>query len=480
MSSSIAHARRHQQAARARAGLLACCMLLSTAGCASLPDTQALIQRHQGQAARFENARGALSAQRNAAVLAGLQRASGDIDILEKQIALEQSISGSPLTLGNKVGLLQDGAATYSAMFDAIRNARDHINLESYIIEDDGIGRQFADLLLAQQARGVQVNFVYDSVGALNTPKAFFDRLRAGGIAVLEFNPINPLEARGEWLLNNRDHRKLLMVDGRVAFVGGINISSVYASGSVIRRPGKKPAAVAGGTAAEPVWRDTHLRIEGPVVAEFQRLFLQTWEKQRGKPLAPRSYFPTLETRGQDIVRAIGSSPDDPFSLMYLTLISAIGNAQQHVYLTQAYFIPDPQLLDALRDAAARGVDVRMILPGFSDSQLVYHAARSYYQPLLEGGVKLYERSGAMLHSKTAVIDSVWSTVGSTNLDWRSFLDNDEVNAVVLGRDFAQQMRAAFEVDQKASRPIERAAWEARPMEFRIKEWLARLWARLL
>ncbi len=446
----------------------------AAAGCASLPDTRSLIERHQGQAVRFDNARGTLSAQRSAAVLAGLQRQSGDIDILDKQIALEQSISGSPLVLGNRVRLLQDGPATYAAMATAIQQARDHIHLETYIFEDDAVGRQFADLLLAQQARGVQVNLLYDSVGALGTPRAFFDRLRAGGIAVLEFNPVNPLHAREDWQLNHRDHRKLLVVDGRTAFVGGVNISSVYSAGSILRRPGRQPAR------SGAQWRDTHVQIDGPVVAEFQRLFLQAWERQRGPLLVVRTPFPALQPAGSEIVRAIGSSPEDPFSLIYVTLLAAIGNAQQQVWLTQAYFVPDPQLLQALVAAARRGVDVRLILPSFSDSQLVFHAGRAHYQTLLDGGVRLYERSGALLHAKTAVIDGVWSTVGSTNLDWRSFLDNDEVNAVVIGRDFAAQMRAAFELDQAASQAVEPAAWAARPGALRLQEWVARWWERLL
>ena len=212
--------------------------LLAAAACARLPDTDALIQRHTRQAARFENARGPLSAQKSAAIVAELKRKSGDIDILDKQIALEQAIVGSPLTLGNQVTLLQDGAATYAAMFAAIRKARNHINLESYIIEDDAMGQQFADLLLEQQGRGDQVNVIYDSVGAFNTPKAFFERLTSGGVAVLEFNPINPLSAKAQWLVNNRDHRKLLVVDGHTAFIGGINISSVYSSGSATRPRG--------------------------------------------------------------------------------------------------------------------------------------------------------------------------------------------------------------------------------------------------
>ena len=447
--------------------------LLAVAGCATLPDTHALIERHAGQAARFENASGPLSAQRNAAVLAELKRKSGDIDILEKQIALEQAINGSPLILGNKVTLLEDGAGTYPAMFAAIRNAQDHINLETFIFEDDEVGNQFADLLLEQQARGVQVNVIYDSVGSLATPKLFFDRLKAGGIATLEFNPINPLAAKKLWLVNNRDHRKLLIVDGRTAFLGGINISSVYSSGSVVPR--------SGNTVEETIaWRDTDLRIEGPVVGELQKLFMETWEKQHGEPLAEKEYFPALQAQGKEIVRAIGSTPDDPYSLMFLTLISAIGNAEKQVELTQAYFVPDQQLMKSLVDAAGRGVDVKLILPSHTDSQHAFHAGRSHYSTLLEAGVKIYERRGALLHSKTAVIDGVWTSVGSSNLDWRSFLDNDEVNAVVLGREFAQQMQAMFARDIEASNAIDRETWERRSPMLRIREWMARLMERLL
>ena len=448
-------------------------LLHAMTGCATLPDSDEHIERHSGQAARFATASGTVSVQKSAAILAELKRKSGDIDILEKQIALEQGIVGSPLILGNKVTLLQDGPATYAAMFDAIRKARDHINLETYIFEDDEIGRQFADLLLEQQARGVQVNLIYDSVGGLNTPKAFFERLRQGGIEVLEFNPINPLVAKKAWLINNRDHRKLLLVDGRTAFIGGINISSVYSSGSIARRPAKSATSTVA-------WRDTHMQIDGPVVSELQKLFLQTWEKQHGKPLASKEYFPVLKAQGNEIVRAIGSTYDDPFSLIYLTLISAIGNAEKQVYLTNAYFVPDPQLVKTLIAAAGRGVDVRLILPSQSDSAVVFHAGRSNYSNLLQGGVKLYERVGAVLHSKTAVIDGVWSTVGSTNLDWRSFLDNDEVNAVILGREFARKMQVIFASDLAASQAIDPQSWERRALSLRIKEWMSRMWQRLL
>ena len=447
---------------------------LGAAGCATLPDTDALIARHSAQEASFETARGPVSAKRNAAILARLQRKSGDLDILDKQMALEQAISDSPLVLGNKVSLLQDGAATYAAMFGAIRQAKDHINLETYIIEDDATGHEFSDLLMQAQARGVQVNLIYDSVGGINSPKAFFERLSKAGIAVLEFNPVNPLTAKGPWRINNRDRRKLLIVDGRSVILGGINISNVYTSGSAVLQRIIKPPA--DGV----VWRDTDLKIEGPVVAEFQKLFLQTWEKQHAPALAVKSYFPKLTQQGHDIVRAIGSTPNDPYSLIYLTLISAIGNAEKTVHLTNAYFVPDPQLLKALTDAAARGVEVQLILPSHSDSELVFHAGRAHYADLLAAGVQIYERHDALLHAKTAVIDGVWSTVGSTNLDWRSFLDNDEVNAVILGREFAAQMQAMHQQDLDASQRITAQAWADRPLKFKLKEWLAQHWGRLL
>ncbi|HVU33718.1 MAG TPA: phospholipase D-like domain-containing protein, partial [Opitutaceae bacterium] len=213
------------------AGLLAAGMLF-LGGCASLPDTHFLKHRYSVQAAEFQSAWGPISAKRSAAIVDELKRTSGNLDILDRQIALEQALVGQPLVLGNQVKLLQDGPATYRAMFAAIEGARHTINVESYIIGDDRIGRKFADALLARQAAGVQVNVIYDSFGAFGTPRSFFERLRRGGIRVLEFNPFNPFRAHGHWDPNHRDHRKLMVVDGRTAFLGGINIDGVYSSGS--------------------------------------------------------------------------------------------------------------------------------------------------------------------------------------------------------------------------------------------------------
>jgi cardiolipin synthase len=222
------------------------------------------------------------------------------------------------------------------------------------------------------------------------------------------------------------------------------------------------------------------MQIDGPVVADFQKLFIETWDKQKGPRLDERTFFPVLTEQGKEIVRAVGSTPDDPYSRIYLTLLSAIRSAEKSIHLTNAYFVPDPNLLKSLREAAARGVDVKLILPSQSDSSIVFHAGRSHYSDLMAAGVKLYERRDALLHSKAAVIDGVWSTVGSTNLDWRSFLLNDELNAVVLGVEFGRQMEAIFDVDLAASNAIDPGEWERRPLHLKAREWGARLWERLL
>lgn len=453
---------------------LAACGILPLAACATLPEPGRIDQPARAEPVKFETARGPVSKGASTAILKTLKSESGSRDILQKHLALEEAINrDSPLVLGNRALLLQDGPATYEAMFSAIRKARDHINLETYIFEDGEIGSRFAELLLEKQAEGVQVNLIYDSVGNLTTPAEFFERLRAGGIQLLEFNPVNPAKLRKnrEWLLNNRDHRKLLVIDGKTAFLGGINISESYSSGS-FSSPGTSKNKK--GAAPEAGWRDTHLQIEGPVVAELQKYFIDTWTRQHGPELAARTYFPPLGKRGDEIIRAVGSTAEDDDSPIYLTLLSAIDHAERNIHITNAYFVPDPQLRKALAGAAQRGVDVQIVLPSKTDSWAVFHAGRSHYDELLNAGVKLYERGGTILHSKTASIDGVWSTVGSTNLDWRSFLHNDELNAIILGADFARQMDAMFTRDRAAAKAIEPQAWKRRSPLLRIQEWLAR------
>ena len=447
-------------------------------GCGSLPVLHPDMSR--GEPVQLEGARGPLSVQRSKEILDGLKGKNKDAGIFDRHLAIEEATVGTPLVVGNRTGLLQDGKATYEAMFAAIAGAKDHINMETYIIEDDETGKRFADALIEKQRQGVQVNFIYDSVGSNKTPKEFFKRMSDSGIAVLEYNPINPLTAKAGWDVNQRDHRKLLIADGQIAFLGGVNISSVYSgsSGSSGSSPDRRAASKRTEQPEEPQppWRDTHLSVEGPVVAHFQKLFLATWESQKGKPLEQRRYLPDLTATGKEVVRAIGSSPDDGYNLIYATLISAIRNAESTVYITNAYFVPDSQFLAALKGAAQRGVDVKLILPSKTDSWLVLNAGRSYYSDLLESGVKIYERRDQLLHAKTVVIDGVWSTVGSTNLDWRSFLHNQEVNAVILGPEFGARMRRTFEADLAQSDAITLQQWELRSPSSRLREGAARIW----
>jgi cardiolipin synthase A/B len=450
--------------------LLATALSWALAACSSLPTFVPDLALRNAAPVTVEGARGPLSAAQSKAVLDRLKAADGKSpsDVLGRHLAVEEAVAGGPLTTGNDARLLEDGPATYRAMLAAIAGAQDHVNMETYILEDDEVGQQFAQALIAKQQQGVQVNLIRDSVGTLGTPAEFFQHLADSGIRVLEFNPVNPLAARKGWELNQRDHRKLLIVDGRTAFLGGINISSVYASGSSSRRS----RVQTGG----PAWRDTDLQLQGPVVGELQKLFLDTWAQQKGPPLAKKNYFPLPRTAGTQVVRAIGSSPEEAYSQIYATLLSAIASAERSVRITNAYFAPDPQLLDALTSAAQRGVDVTLILPSQTDSWLVFHAGRRYYARLLRAGVKIHERRGVILHSKTALIDGVWATVGSTNLDWRSFLHNHELNAVVLGPEFGRQVQAMFDRDLAESNAITLDNWQQRGLDLRVKELFAQAW----
>ncbi len=408
-----------------------------------------------------------LTARESRSILKRLKRQTLPTDILERHLAVEEAISGNPLVVGNKATLLIDGPATYAAMSKAIQNAKDYINLETFIFSADETGMRFADLLARKAAEGVQVNLIYDSFGSFGTPPAFFEHLRQGGVKVLAFNPINPanpiIPIFGR-LLTHRDHRKMLIVDGAVAFTGGVNVSSVYyKSPSGLGKEGKRLP-----------WRDTDVQIEGPAVAEFQQLFLDTWKREKGPELPRENYFPRFKHEGNELVRVIGSTKGQKNRATYMAFLSAIAFASNSIHLTNAYFVPDRQTIRALTDAAKRGVDVKIILPSRSDWKLTYYAGRSHYSRLLRSGVKLYERRSALLHAKTAVIDGVWSSVGSTNMDLWSFLRNDEVNAVILGGDFASQMENMFKMDLDDSEAISMEKWERRSLGERMKEIFSR------
>jgi cardiolipin synthase A/B len=444
-------------------------------GCSPVADSPdsvlAAVANARHKHLKFADAQGPLSNARGKMLIAQLEKTSGKTDILKRHLAFEQAISGSPLSVGNKVTLLENGADTYRAMFNAIEGADDNINLETFEFMDDPIGQEFADALIAKQRAGVQVNVIYDSFGSWDTPAAFFQRMRESGIRVLQFDPLSPAARRFHWATAHRDHRKLMIVDGRTAFLGGINLSDVYSSSpssESAERKSNVPQTDLGS------WRDTDIEIEGPAVAECQKLFIEHWMSQRGRPLSPRRYFAALSEQGNDIVRIIGFAPGE-LSLIYVTLISAINNAETNVYITDAYFAPDARMLDAMESAARRGVDVKLLVPGASTSSLVQAAGRSHYLNLLNAGVKVYEWRGNMLHAKTATIDHVWSTVGSSNLDWWSIARNDEVNATILSAGFGQEMDRMFGRDLRNATEIDPEQWKSRSVFERIYESFARM-----
>ncbi len=446
--------------------MIAC--LLAGVSCSSLPDVRQLIDCYPrtGALPAIAGEQGTLDRESTAHVLEELQSESSGSDIIDRHLTLMEAVGAAPPVTGNNAMLLIDGDVTFAAMLRAIQDARDHINFETYIIKDDEVGNMFADLLIKKSREGLAVNLIYDGFGSKGTPRSFFDRLEEGGVKVVEYNPMRHFKMGSREKFHNRTHRKTLIVDGAIAFTGGINIGNTYL---------KSRSKLDKVSPPEEFWRDTHVMIEGPAAHDFQRLFIETWQKQKGPPLAPADYYPAVGKKGDDIVQVIASSKGYINRTTYTMYVSAVANASKSVHMTQSYFAPDSQMLEALMQAARRGVDVRIILPEYTDHSVVREAARWHYAQLLKAGVKLYERAATILHAKTAVIDGVWSTVGSTNLELWSFVSNDEINAVVLGRDFAEDMERAFQDDLEDSNEILPGEWTRRPLLDRAKQFFFNL-----
>lgn len=396
--------------------------------------------------------------------------AQGEAGLLQRQLAAMTAISPVDLFANNDVRLLIDGPATFQAMFDALEQARESILLQSYIVDRSDIATRLGEVLARKQAQGVSVRLLYDGVGSAGADPAYFERLHAAGVATCAFNPPDPLQRLGYWGISHRDHRKILSIDRQVGFTGGVNISAVYSAGS-FRRTARGPRGL-----PDQGWRDTHVRLAGPAVAALDDIVRTTWQQQGCEgalPARPAQVLPAAA--GQQMVRIIPSSPDDAVNAIYDQLVSSIDVAQRSVHLTMAYFAPGDDMIDALCDAAGRGVDVQLVLPSLSDFAPVLHAGRSHYTRLLQAGVVIHELQDAVLHAKTAVVDGVVSTVGSSNLDWRSIASNNEVNAIILGEDFGGTMERMFRQDVQASKTIALADWQQRSLLQRTKEALARL-----
>lgn len=460
-------------------GLLAA-LCGAVAGCAApLPALRAQTAPLAGQAApavhsvveqvEVTGPRGRLDRAERARLLERIGREGGDSP-LRRQLAAMSGFGDIDLHTGNTARLLVDGPATFDAMFAAIDRARHTVLLESYIIEDAKIAQDLARLLVRKRVEGVAVAVLHDAVGSIGTGEDYFEGLRSAGVAVCTFNPLSPLRKRRYQDITHRDHRKILVVDRDTAYTGGINISAVYSSASIGRR---SPDHDHLG------WRDTQIELRGPAARALDDLVRETWRSQHcEQPLPPAVDVAARGPAGPHTVRIVAGSPEDEPNRIYTMLLTAIDASSRSVHLTMAYFAPGQDMVDALADAARRGVDVQLVLPSVSDFSPVLHAGRSYYQALLDAGVRIHELQDAVLHAKTAVIDGVLSTVGSSNMDWRSFAANNEVNAVVFGEDFGREMARMFERDVAASQAITAEAWRRRPVWSRLQQALSRLFER--
>ena len=365
------------------------------------------------------------------------------------------ALTGSPMSDGNRVTILKNGVEIFPAMLAAIRTAKKTINVEFYIYWDGEIGRKFAEALAERSRAGVKVNVVLDAVGSAQMSDDLTDFMRRNGVEVEWYHPIR-------WYtlsrVNHRTHRKLLVVDGEVGFSGGVGIADEWQ----------------GDADTKHHWRETVVRVEGPVVTQMQFAFLDNWVKSRGELLTGLDYFPQVPRRGECIAQVVKSSPSEGLSATKLLYIVSIVAAKKSIYINSAYFVPDKDTIRAMEAAVRRGVDVRVIVPGeFTDVPLVRHAGRLYYNLLLKRGIRIFEYQPTMMHAKTMVVDGLWTIIGSSNFDDRSFRLNDEVNVNIYDETIAAQMEQMFFEDLARSEEISRPRFLQRPWFERVKERVA-------
>jgi cardiolipin synthase len=386
-----------------------------------------------------------------------------------KHLAKYLSSEMSPLTRGNNATLLVNGEEKFPALIKAMEEAKEYIHIEYYIYENDKIGQTIADILIKKAKQGVTVRFIYDDFGSRSIRKNVARRLRAAGVQAYPFYKIVFLRVANH--LNYRNHRKIIVIDGRKAFVGGINISDRYINSEDFPAPRKL------------FWRDTHLMLEGPGVQYLQYLFICDWNFCSGKPLENIfQYFPTYENNlpGNKIVQIAASGPDSGNPTILYSLLYAIFQAQEEILVTTPYFIPEQSVMDALLVAALGGVSVKLLVPEKGDSKLVELAASSYYEDLLNAGVKLFFYKKGFVHAKTIVVDKKLAIVGTANMDFRSFDLNFEVNAIVYDPALAISLADAFKDDLKDAVEMDRSTWSKRSASKKILENSARLISPLL
>ena len=365
------------------------------------------------------------------------------------------ALLGPSIVEGNKVDVLLNGDAIFASMLKAIGQAQRSITFETYIYWSETIGREFADALVARARAGVRVHVLLDWVGSAKMEQRYLDEMKQAGVEVERYHKPN---WSGLFRMNNRTHRKVLVVDGQIGFTGGVGIADQWR----------------GDAQDSDHWRDTHFRVEGPVVAQMQSVFMDNWIKATGRVLHGELYFPALTSRGEQSAQMFSSSPTGGSESMHLMYLMALTAATRSIHLSNAYFVPDELAVKALVAAAQRGVKVQIITPGGDiDSEVVRRASRARWGPLLEAGVLIAEYQPTMFHCKVLVVDELLVSAGSTNFDNRSFRLNDEANLNVLGAPFARQQVEIFQRDLQRSRPITLQAWQQRPWQEKVLEHAA-------
>ena len=356
---------------------------------------------------------------------------------------------------GNVVKPLRTGKEAFPAMLAAIASAKRHVFFETYILRADRTGDEFKQALVERARNGVAVRLLYDSLGSFGLASAYLAELREAGVAALEYHPLVPWRAR--WNLNRRDHQKILVVDDRIGFAGGVNIGDEA-----------RPVEDGGGG-----WHDLHALVEGPVVLDLSKFFRRTWERAGGDPLPeilPQK--PATDGPGTCAVLAVSNSAVGGRWRLHRAYLKAIRRASKSIHIMNAYFIPDRSLRRAFRRAAKRGVSVRVIVPSYTDVKAVYYASHHLYARLMRSGVRIFEWPERMMHAKMAVIDGVWSTIGSYNLDRRSLLHNLEVGLIIVDRKIGHELEKQFEADLVACREILPEEWKRRSAWEKAMEWL--------
>lgn len=364
------------------------------------------------------------------------------------------------LTRNNRAKMLVNGEEKFEHLFNDLENAQNHIHLEYYIFEEDEIGSQMADILIRKAKEGVQVRFIYDSVGSKVSSKLKNSFEEAGAIV----HAIMPVYFPKLSKANYRDHRKIVVIDGKVGYVGGINIADRY-----VNKPGRN------------FWRDTHLKIEGNAVHALQIAFLLNWFYASNESVEfNRDIFPQIAPMGNQCIQIAGSGPDSDWASIMQAFFMAITSATKRVWITTPYFIPNEPVLTAIKTASLSGIDVQIIYPYEPDSRMVYYASMSFMKEVLESGVKVHLYTKGFIHAKTLLVDDVLSSIGTANMDYRSFDQNYEINAMIYNTDFAQELAVQFEKDLVHCVPLQLSRWQQRPMRKRLLESSARLLAPIL